>query len=327
MQGSPPPQPPPSPWVPPPPATGGAARPSASPPPTSLSPPTSGASRRSVARTFRGAAPMPGPPPPQPPPSPWVPPPPATGGSARPATAPPPPRPPAAGPPPAPRPGQSPAGPTPPPAPQRRWRVRHPKRLLLVLLILVALAALSWLRCGIRGCPDVARLGAYQPDGAPLVLDRYGEEVGELALTQQVVVALDELPEHVPEAFLAVEDKRFSEHNGVDWRRVGGALFANVRAGGIREGSSTITMQLARNLFAERIPGQERTFSRKLLEVRVARQIERAYEKDEILELYLNHIYFGGGTRGIEAASQYYFRKPASARSEERRVGKARRAR
>ena len=255
---------------------------------------------------------MQGSPPSQPPPSPWVPPPPAAGSAARPAAAPDPRRAPAAGPPPGPPPGQPPAGPTPPPVPRRRWRVRHPKRLLLVLLVLVALAALSWQRCGIRGCPDVARLGAYQPDGAPLVLDRYGEEVGELALTQQVVVSLEDLPDHVPEAFLAVEDKRFPEHNGVDWRRVGGALFANVRAGGIREGSSTITMQLARNLFAERIPGEERTFSRKMLEVRVARQIEKAYEKDEILELYLNHIYFGGGTRGIEAASQYYFRKPAS---------------
>ena len=183
---------------------------------------------------------------------------------------------------------------------------------LLAALAVVALAGLSWQRCGIRGCPDVARLGAYQPDGAPVVLDRYGEEVGELALTQQVVVELEDLPEHVPEAFLAVEDKRFREHDGVDWRRVGGAFFANVRAGGIREGSSTITMQLARNLFSERIPGEERTLSRKLLEVRVARSIEKAFEKDEILELYLNHIYFGGGTRGIEAAAQYYFRKHAS---------------
>jgi penicillin-binding protein 1A len=180
-----------------------------------------------------------------------------------------------------------------------------------VLLVFAALAGVGWSRCGIAGCPDVSRLGAYQPGGAPLLVDRYGEEIGELLLAEQVVVALEELPPFVSEAFLAVEDKRFREHRGVDWRRVGGALFSNVRAGGIREGSSTLTMQLARNLFSERIPAAQKTLTRKLLEVRVARSIEHAYGKDEILELYLNHIYFGGGTRGIEAASQYYFRHSA----------------
>jgi penicillin-binding protein 1A len=182
----------------------------------------------------------------------------------------------------------------------------------IAALALVASCGVVWTRCGIRGCPDVGRLTAYQPDGAPQVLDRYGREVGTLALANRVVVKLADLPHHVPDAFLAVEDKRFREHHGVDLRRVLGALVANVRARGIREGSSTITMQLARNLFPERIPGQHQTFSRKLLEARVAGSIERTYDKDEILELYLNHIYFGGGTRGIEAASQYYFRHPAA---------------
>jgi penicillin-binding protein 1A len=180
------------------------------------------------------------------------------------------------------------------------------------VLALLAGGTVAWTRCGIRGCPDVDRLAAYQPDGAPLVLDRYGREVGTLALASRVVVGLDDLPKYVPEAFIAIEDKRFREHHGVDGRRIFGALLANLRARGIREGSSTITMQLARNLFPERIPGRRQTLARKLLEARVAGSIERAYGKDEILELYLNHIYFGGGVRGIEAASQYYFRHPAA---------------
>jgi penicillin-binding protein 1A len=198
-----------------------------------------------------------------------------------------------------------------PPRPYFQW-----KRALLVLglfaLVLLASGGVAWTRCGLRGCPDVGRLAAYQPDGAPLVVDRYGMDVGSLALASRVVVELGDLPKYVPEAFIAVEDKRFREHHGVDVRRVLGALLVNLRAGGVREGSSTITMQLARNLFPERIPGQQQTLSRKLLEARVAGEIERKYEKDEILELYLNHIYFGAGTRGIEAASQYYFRHPAA---------------
>jgi len=207
-----------------------------------------------------------------------------------------------------------------PPLPPRGPRPQQPyfdwHRAARVGAILVAALLLGggvvWTRCGISGCPDVGRLAAYQPDGAPVVLDRYGQEVGTLALVQRTIVKLKELPPHVGDAFIAVEDKRFREHHGVDPRRIAGALLANLRAGGIREGSSTITMQLARNLFPEQIPGQNQTLGRKLLEARVAGSIERAYDKDEILELYLNHIYFGGGTRGIEAASQYYFRHPAS---------------
>ena len=191
------------------------------------------------------------------------------------------------------------------------WR-RAARVALIAFAALLLGGGVFWTRCGIRGCPDVGRLAAYQPDGAPQVIDRYGREVGTLALINRKVVKIADLPKHVADAFIAVEDKRFREHHGIDFHRIGGALLANLRAGDIREGSSTITMQLARNVFPERIPGQDRTLGRKLLEARVAGSIERAYDKDEILELYLNHIYFGGGVRGIEAASQYYFRHPAS---------------
>jgi penicillin-binding protein 1A len=182
-------------------------------------------------------------------------------------------------------------------------------RVGAVLVIGALLAGwLLWERCGLRGCPSVDRLAAYQPGGAPVLLDRDGEPFADLRPVKHRLVPLDSMPPHLRQAFIAVEDRRFYEHRGVDWRRVAGAAWADLRAGELAQGSSTITMQLARNVFPDRLPGQRRTFRRKILEVRVARDIERRFSKDEILELYLNHIYFGGGTYGIGAAAHHYFR-------------------
>jgi hypothetical protein len=173
-----------------------------------------------------------------------------------------------------------------------------------------ARAALAALRH--RRLPERRAAHAYQPGGATILLDAQGEVFADLAPVAHEVVSLDTLPDHVPAAFLAVEDKRFYQHNGIDFRRVGGALVADIKARRFVEGFSTITMQLARNVWPDRLPGQQRTITRKVLEVRVAHDIERRYTKDEILELYLNHIYFGGGAYGIEAASRNYFGKPAA---------------
>jgi 1A family penicillin-binding protein len=167
-------------------------------------------------------------------------------------------------------------------------------------------------RCGLGGCPDVRKLTAYQPGGAPMLLDRFGEKFADLAPYERVVISLDSLPAHVPESFIAVEDRRFWDHGGVDWRRVPGAALANLKARGVAEGSSTIPMQLARNVFPRELPGTERTLRRKLQEARVAQLLELTYEKREILEMYLNHIYFGGGAYGIEAAARLYFDKPST---------------
>jgi penicillin-binding protein 1A len=182
----------------------------------------------------------------------------------------------------------------------------------LLLLAPLVIGAAAYETCGFGGCPDVSRLDALRPEGVPVLLDHEGEPFAELTVAARALVELDDLPAYVPQAFLAVEDKRFLEHRGVDWRRVGGALLANLRAGGFVQGSSTVTMQLARNVFEEEIPGRRRTLRRKVLEVRVARQIERRFSKEEILELYLNHIFFGGGARGIEAAARQYFQRPAT---------------
>ncbi|HSG39743.1 MAG TPA: biosynthetic peptidoglycan transglycosylase, partial [Thermoanaerobaculia bacterium] len=189
------------------------------------------------------------------------------------------------------------------------WKeARRPLAYLLALLYGTALlVGLSWKNCFFSACPNVESLAVYQPGGAPVLLDRNGEVFADLAPTEREVVPLAALPSHVPQAFLAVEDQRFYEHAGVDWHRVGGATVANFRAGGFAQGFSTITMQLARNVFPDDIPGQEQTLGRKLLEIRVAQDIERTFSKQEILELYLNNIYFGNRARGIEAAARQYF--------------------
>jgi penicillin-binding protein 1A len=183
--------------------------------------------------------------------------------------------------------------------------------LKIVAVLSLALAVYTWQRCGLDGCPNVSRLSAFQPGGATVLLDRHGQRFADLAPVRRQVVSLKSLPEYVAQAFIAVEDKRFYRHNGVDWGRVLGAGLANLKARGWAQGSSTITMQLARNLFPRELPQRERTMRRKLLEVRVASSIEREYTKNEILELYLNHIYFGNGAYGIEAAAQQYFGRHA----------------
>ena len=125
-------------------------------------------------------------------------------------------------------------------------------------------------------------------------------------------MSLDSLPAHVAEAFVAVEDRRFWEHRGVDWVRSLGALVADVKAGGLAQGASTIPMQLSRTLFPDRIRREEKTLRRKLMEVRMAGEIEARFSKREILELYLNHVYLGGGSYGIRAASRYWLGKDAT---------------
>jgi 1A family penicillin-binding protein len=196
------------------------------------------------------------------------------------------------------------------PPPRGRGRGRQVLAALAAgVVVIVIVLGVLWMRCGVNGCPDVALLSGYMPDEASVLVDRQGDEVAKLYVTRRVVVPVDSMPEHLLNAFVAIEDRRFWGHGGVDWRRTVGALVQNVRAGDIEEGSSTITMQLARNIFPEQLPASERTLTRKLGEARVARQIEGRYTKREIIELYLNQIYFGSGAYGIEAAAEEYFGK------------------
>jgi membrane peptidoglycan carboxypeptidase len=144
--------------------------------------------------------------------------------------------------------------------------------------------------CGYRGCPSVAEIRAYKP--------KHGS-----------TVPLERIPENVRNAFIAVEDRRFSQHHGVDWHAFGRALVRNTKAFEVREGASTITMQVARSAFIGGDECNERSFGRKLIELRLAHRIESALSKDQILQLYLNVIYLGDGTYGVEAASRHYFGK------------------
>ncbi|HKP74624.1 MAG TPA: PBP1A family penicillin-binding protein, partial [Longimicrobiaceae bacterium] len=191
------------------------------------------------------------------------------------------------------------------------------KRKILIGLSafgLLLLAAFTWVwfaPCGMGGCAPVSELEQYESEGSQL-LDMNGRPFAALGTEGRHVVPLDSLPPYLPKAFLAVEDHRFYEHGGVDWKRFMGALFRNVKSGGVEEGGSTITMQLARNLFPRALPYRERSLRRKFMEMRVARQIERRFDKNKILELYLNHIYLGQGTYGVDAAAREYFGKPAA---------------
>ncbi|MGG0796252.1 transglycosylase domain-containing protein [Brevibacillus laterosporus] len=118
-------------------------------------------------------------------------------------------------------------------------------------------------------------------------------------------VATDEMPAYLKDAFIAIEDHRYYYHKGIDYIAFGRALWINTMSESKRQGGSTISMQLARNLFLT----NEKTYTRKLKEAFIAMNLERQYSKDEILEMYLNNIYFGHGKYGIEAAAQYYFGK------------------
>ena len=195
---------------------------------------------------------------------------------------------------------------------EMNWIKAHLKVIGAVVIAFILICGVMWQRCGIRGCPDVGRLKGYMPDEASTIMDYRGQEVGKLFLTRRFIVSIDSLPKYVPDAFVAMEDQRFYQHHGVDWKRVLGAAFHDVKAGGIEQGSSTITMQLARNVFPDQLPANKRTFFRKIAEARVAKEIEHQYSKKEILQLYLNQIYFGNGAYGIEAASEEYFGHPAA---------------
>jgi len=164
-------------------------------------------------------------------------------------------------------------------------------------------------RCGDGGCLTVGQLTAYQPPEPPRVHDRRGELIGQLPGERRLVVKLGEIPAIVRDGFVAVEDRRFWEHSGVDLRSFLRAGFRNLTSASVEEGASTITMQLVRNVFDVRDYGRWR---RKLVELRLGLAVEDLLSKEDILGLYLNQIYLGGGVYGVETAARSYFDKSAS---------------
>ncbi len=136
-------------------------------------------------------------------------------------------------------------------------------------------------------------------------LDRYGNHIGDRGTRINDTVPLEEFPDHLIKAVLATEDRRFYEHFGIDFAGTFRALGANARAGGVVQGGSSLTQQLAKNLFLN----NERTLERKVKEAYLAMWLETRLTKKEILKLYLDRAYLGGGSYGVDAASQYYFNK------------------
>jgi penicillin-binding protein 1A len=156
--------------------------------------------------------------------------------------------------------------------------------------------------------PDVKQLETYKPKSATRLYADDGTLFGELFVEKRVPVPITQMPSYLKYAFIAIEDVRFYNHFGIDVRSIGRAAYRNIIRRGMTEGASTITQQLARNLYLT----HRKSFKRKIEEAILAIQIERTYSKDEILNMYLNLIYLGEGAHGVEAAAYTYFHKKAS---------------
>jgi penicillin-binding protein 1A len=161
--------------------------------------------------------------------------------------------------------------------------------------------------------PDHMRLKGLKLPGTSVVLDGKGDKFAELFESdhRRIWVGLDDLPDYVKTSFIAAEDKRFYQHHGVDERGLIRAFIANLAQPGRPQGGSTITQQVAKNLLV----GDDVSYERKIREMIVAVRIDHDLKKDEILEVYINSIYLGRGSWGIDMAAQSYFKKPASALS------------
>ena len=156
--------------------------------------------------------------------------------------------------------------------------------------------------------PSLGQMQNIQQPLVSKVLSKDGELIHEFSIERRYYVPLDSIAPLLPKAVTAIEDRRFYKHWGIDIRRIVGSVIANIARGKYAQGFSTITQQLARNVYLTR----QKTITRKLREVLTAIQLESCYTKDEILELYLNQVYLGAGVYGVQAASLYYFNKPAS---------------
>ncbi|EKF19787.1 transglycosylase domain-containing protein [Nitratireductor pacificus] len=191
----------------------------------------------------------------------------------------------------------------------RRFRVYGAKRALVELLsegfTIGAAGSVVMLALAMPAFEETAGDWRAQDDYAVTFLDRYGNEIGQRGIIQRDSIPVDAIPDHVIKAILATEDRRFFEHFGIDFFGLARALTENVRANSVVQGGSTLTQQLAKNLFLS----NERTFERKVKEAYLALWLEMNLSKKEILQYYLDRSYLGGGTFGIAAAADFYFDK------------------
>jgi len=178
---------------------------------------------------------------------------------------------------------------------------------LLVLLSTLVGALGGLLLVYSTDLPQVEQLENYRPISTTELYDIQGRTIGTFALQRRVVASYQDFPPVLRDALISIEDKDFYRHWGVNFWRIVGAAYRDIESGGKVQGASTLTMQLARNLFLS----PDRSFHRKIQEALLAIQIERRFTKDQIFALYANQIYLGHGVYGFEAASEYYFSKPA----------------
>ncbi len=192
---------------------------------------------------------------------------------------------------------------------RKSWR-RYGRNAFIAISMSLTVGLIGFVGYAAALLPKPPSLSAiWDQQGAPSItfLDRDGEILMKRGARYGSLVPLDELPKHLIDAFLAIEDRRFFQHYGIDLRGLTRALWVNYQEGRLAQGGSTLTQQLAKNLFLT----PERTLERKVQEMLLAMWLEANLSKNEILTLYLNRIYLGAGTYGVEAASQYYFGKSA----------------
>jgi penicillin-binding protein 1A len=162
-----------------------------------------------------------------------------------------------------------------------------------------------------QDCPTIAALRNYKPAEATRVFALDGSKLADLSQERRVVVTLDKVPKTVWNGFVAVEDRRFWQHDGVDVRGIGRAILKDITSLSLKEGFSTIPMQLARNVFPTELPRSDK-MHRKMCEVKLASAIEAAFPKRDVLQMYVNQVYMGDGLYGVEAAARGYFGKPVA---------------
>src|SRR5450432_3470586 len=183
-------------------------------------------------------------------------------------------------------------------------------RVLFGVLVLAAIAVggtAGSLLVYSTGLPQVEELEHYRPSSVTQLYDDQNRVVGSFALQRRVIVSYDDFPKVLRDSLISIEDKDFERHWGVNLWRMMGAAYRDIQSGGKVQGASTLTMQLARNLFLS----PDRSFHRKIQEALLAIQMERRFTKPQIFTLYANQIFLGHGVYGFEAASEYYFSKPA----------------
>ncbi len=200
-----------------------------------------------------------------------------------------------------------------------RYRLPFYRRPLILIpaAVVTSLALMAFIWLWVEKSSWEERASAFdyrrlsEMESASVIYDRAGKLLGRIFIQNRDKVPLDRISPELLRAVVAAEDTRFYQHSGVDYVGIARAMVANYKAGRTRQGASTLTQQLARNSFPDELPSNDRGYQRKLLEIFVAREIEKRYDKTKILELYLNRVFFGSGFYGVEAAARGYFGKRA----------------